>query len=599
MPETASTPFPTLPEYDGNPFIEALGPMRDWFASIAVLEETPVVGPLERTFPPHLRRHCLARVLRWVQPRACQVELADTIDVLLRQGYVGRDPATGKHRAAILDAADRVDPEDLAKPSTRGVVSTAEGFLLVGHPGMGKSVTLNRIVASYPDAVRHVFDYAVLTQVPIVKADMPYLGSVKGFCRDLILQIGRRVGQEAEYGDLYLHSRATVDTMTLDIQRLLQIHAVGLLIVDEVQHLLQSRESPQQLMNFLTTLTNVHGVPVVLVGTMGALDVVEEQFRVARRSVGEPQWLRLDRGDDWEDFVGQLWSFQWTAGRTPLTTELSECLYDESQGILDVAVKLFWVAQRTAIWKGEVGEDPSEAITVELVRHVAANGFHVIQPMIAALRSRRPEKLIGFRDLDALRFQLGPTLTSDTGMTPERFLQLRRLQAERDEASAAVGTQGGWRSDMAAMLSKEGLGLDVAAALLDEVERRHPEGGFLARMKTLQALMEGTAGPAALDPASNPAPAAIEEKQGRPRRAERPGKPSAATGLVGGTSRGPVAKVVAEGRTRPDDLRFLAADARGGGRDAHAAFVEAAVCVSLEEHLRPPAGADGVHRSAG
>jgi hypothetical protein len=39
-------------------------------------------------------------------------------------------------------------------------------------------------------------------------------------------------------------------------------------------------------MNFLVMLVNAAGIPVVVVGTMGALDVVQKDFREARRVVG-------------------------------------------------------------------------------------------------------------------------------------------------------------------------------------------------------------------------------------------------------------------------------------------------------------------------
>jgi hypothetical protein len=47
-----------------------------------------------------------------------------------------------------------------------------------------------------------------------------------------------------------------------------------------------------------------------------------------------------------------LWRYQCTANPVELTQELSDCLYEESAGIVDFAVKLALLAQVRAITAG-------------------------------------------------------------------------------------------------------------------------------------------------------------------------------------------------------------------------------------------------------
>ncbi|MFH4082210.1 transcriptional antiterminator, partial [Acinetobacter baumannii] len=49
---------------------------------------------------------------------------------------------------------------------------------------------------------------------------------------------------------------------------------------------------------------------------------------------------------EWNAFTDALWKYQWlNKADMHLSDEIRECLYDLSQGILDIAVKLFVLAQ--------------------------------------------------------------------------------------------------------------------------------------------------------------------------------------------------------------------------------------------------------------
>ena len=47
-----------------------------------------------------------------------------------------------------------------------------------------------------------------------------------------------------------------------------------------------------------------------------------------------------------------MWRYQWTRTSVPYTDEMVDALYDESQGIIDIAVKLYAIVQIDAITKG-------------------------------------------------------------------------------------------------------------------------------------------------------------------------------------------------------------------------------------------------------
>ena len=80
----------------------------------------------------------------------------------------------------------------------------------------------------------------------------------------------------------------------------------------------------------------------------------------------------------------------------PLTETLKNLLYDESQGIIDIAVKLYLMAQLKAI------TDETELVTPEIIREVAAEKLRLVKPMLEALRSGNMKRIMQFEDIRPL-----------------------------------------------------------------------------------------------------------------------------------------------------------------------------------------------------
>lgn len=52
------------------------------------------------------------------------------------------------------------------------------------------------------------------------------------------------------------------------MSQIANVHAIGVLVIDEIQHLSMSRSGGvEKMLNFFVTLVNVIGLPVVMVGT--------------------------------------------------------------------------------------------------------------------------------------------------------------------------------------------------------------------------------------------------------------------------------------------------------------------------------------------
>jgi hypothetical protein len=104
------------------------------------------------------------------------------------------------------------------------------------------------------------------------------------------------------------------------------------------------------------------------------MSVLQSEFRQARRSSGQGAliWDRMQNDESWEIMLRAMWKYQWLQKPAPLTDELKNVLYEESQGILDIAVKLYAMAQSKAI------ADCVETITPQTIRDVVGEKLNLV-----------------------------------------------------------------------------------------------------------------------------------------------------------------------------------------------------------------------------
>ena len=127
---------------------------------------------------------------------------------------------------------------------------------------------------------------------------------------------------------------------------------------------------------------------------MKAKSILQQDFRQARRSSGHGDmvWQQMQNDDNWKVLISAMWDYQWTKFETELTDEWIYYLYKESQGITDVALKLYLLGQSYAIESGV------EKLTFDIIKYVKKEYLKLIQPMLKALESGKKDDLIKYED---------------------------------------------------------------------------------------------------------------------------------------------------------------------------------------------------------
>ena len=422
-----------ISDYAGNPLIEALPPILSEEVAVQLISNFPCpVDPEELTLDRSTRIHCIDRLRTVVQPLMVHLDLESVFSLLIRRGYVGRNPtspATVRHLHSLSGAQRYHD----------GFKSTAETFSLVGLSGIGKSTALEAILSLYPQTIRHERyegKQFVHTQITWLKLDCPRDGSLAGFCQQFFYAVGRALGDE----DYYKRHRArNINDSLQQMEQVASTFFIGALLIDELQNLhLAKTGGKDNMLNFFLHLVNNIGIPVVFIGTNSMISLFSDVMRNARRccGVGVLEFKRFEKDDaEWRILVENLWSYQWCQQTAELTDEVFDALYEHTQGVTDFLVKLLVLSQRYAIQSG------SECVTAEKIAQVSNTKMQILKPALSALRSRDPKRMRQFDDLLPIEDQLSDMMAFDSFSRPERLALLRSVSSRSDN-SAPIAVPG-------------------------------------------------------------------------------------------------------------------------------------------------------------
>lgn len=378
--ENASYHEAILPEHRGNPLIEALPPKVGDSELVVKLSNYPERNLDETKLEEIERLEYLTRLKELRQPLPLYLDVFRAIEMAIKEGYSAKNPLSPTTMNYLHYSSDsRPDVE----PRTGFFKPKGSGITIIGESGVGKTCMLEQVLNYFPDVIEHRYyqnKVLAIPQVVWIKVDCPDDSSVKGLCHRILEQIDRKLSLPPT------KPAGTIALLLEQIEAKMKSSFLGVLVIDEMQNLnLAKAGGADRLLGFLHNLVNNLGIPLLFCANPPFDTLLSKSFKSARRAESSGYFnVELMKNDDeWELFVDELWCLQWTNVATPLTPSLSNRLYSLSAGNMDLAVRIYYAAQKAIIGSSD------ERITEEVLELGASIAVRLTKTLTEELRKKQ------------------------------------------------------------------------------------------------------------------------------------------------------------------------------------------------------------------
>ena len=383
-----------VPAYRGNRFIEALPEIATPEDEVAAMQRLVVVSNRERAAPSHVRVHMLETfTASFLQPLEQHIELSGRFSTMLRSGYLNRNPNSPEFLRKLGVTLDKFKNAPDGRQEKRYSKASGRGMALIGMSGVGKSRAIEAVLDSYPQVIYHPELSGPLRtthQIVWIKLSCPTDGSIKAVCRRFFALVDELLG--TNYHHLHAHN-STLEQMRDGMCAVASVHGLGALVIDEIQNLRRATGfNADALLRFFLILRDDLNVPVVVIGTETAVGVLGGTMQVARRHAGSPLFERMKFDGTFELLCQGMFAGQYLREPIEVTHGMLEVLYELSQGVTDILLKIFVLAQWRALALGE------ERLTVELFREVYDDCLVLLHKYVDHIRNGEAYDEAGYDD---------------------------------------------------------------------------------------------------------------------------------------------------------------------------------------------------------
>lgn len=262
---------------------------------------------------------------------------------------------TTYHTKTVVDSIRQIGV--LRQGGSCSFGTQAQSGAILGVPGVGKTSTVRRCLNQLPQVIEHrAFQGQSFykKQILYLCVECPSDCSIKTLAYSIIAAVDRAIGSDY-FQVISRQSRMSASALTTQLKIICINHAIGLIVVDEIQNAISTAEKTRRvkpLITFLLELLNDTCTGIYFVGTLEADEVFCQQSHLKRRTRGM-RLLPLRPDGIYRRFLETIWQYQFTLYWTDLTEQIANKIYDHSGGIPAYIIQIFIEAQAQAIIGGE------------------------------------------------------------------------------------------------------------------------------------------------------------------------------------------------------------------------------------------------------
>ena len=345
----------------GNPYLEALPDVLGKKEFERRIKSQPDFPRDVSRLAPEERRNLLSGLSQWFQPMDYMYTLYDMLHRAMCSTYQTKTVIESVRQMNDLYMDFRT-----GRPRELSYSTQAYSGAVLGVPGIGKTSTIKRCLSTMPQVIVHqeyqgrkIYE----KQINYLVVECPSDCSLKTLALNIFSAIDKAIGSEYLKQATYQRAMATSATTT-KLKIICMNHHIGLIVIDEIQNAISTATKNKQikpLIKFLVELTNETSTAICFCGTLEAEDVFLKQEHLKRRTRGF-RLLPMKYDRTYRKFITELWEYQMTLQKAPLTEKLMKQMYDLSAGIPAYLVKIFEEAQIRSILSGR------EKLTYESIR---------------------------------------------------------------------------------------------------------------------------------------------------------------------------------------------------------------------------------------
>lgn len=225
---------------------------------------------------------------------------------------------------------------------------------ILGYPGVGKTSTIKKCLALYPQIIEHTSYNNYFRQILYLHVQCPSDCSIKGMAANILSAIYNALGSQID-PSVNQSNKTSADVLIHKVKALCITHHIGLIVVDEIQNVISVAKSGNQtrrLIKFLVELTNDTNTAMCFVGTLSAETILSQEEHLHRRTRGLRLAPMTFNSATYQSYIKAIWKYQYTPKTAPLTDELAKDLYSYTSGIPAYINMVFRVAQIEALGAG-------------------------------------------------------------------------------------------------------------------------------------------------------------------------------------------------------------------------------------------------------
>jgi ABC-type iron transport system FetAB ATPase subunit len=371
-----------------NPMVAALKPPPESRKeSIKRLLLKPDFDPGERELSASMRVLLPDRLSSFMFPTDQHLRILNIIYPLIIESYRHRNPLTAEGQRFLHEAGEMTEIIDPVTLSSH--YHPSKICFLTGLSGVGKTTLIHAIMRALgKPVIRHTaFRGEIITESQIIYLirNIPDHCSTKALCKsfgnytDILLE-------KSLYSKSFASTRVTENDCVAMLRSIIATYHVGALVIDNVQNIkLPKTGRYDPLIILINNLCEELGIPIILVGTYNAVEILMKDASIASR-LTSGGYQELERPGSvnaagWSEFCDIVWDYQWVRNPIPIDDKIRNTLYDCSQGITRIMLNLFITAQKESI------QSHYEKVDLELIKNVYKNNFRSIHGIIEALRS--------------------------------------------------------------------------------------------------------------------------------------------------------------------------------------------------------------------